>query len=371
MAALPEMEDRVAAAIYRVYARDEPPRTYLGGSIIGKPCERALWYAFRGEVASFDARMLRLFDSGHREEARIIEDLKRAGMKVMDRDDKGDQYAFTMLGGHVGSHIDGIVEGVPDAPKTPHLLEVKTHNDKSFADVQGKGVQKSKPVHYAQMQFYMGALDIQRALYIAVEKSSDRIYTERVKFDEPFFLSLTEKAERIVRADSPPARITEDPAWYECKFCDHRKACWGDAMARKDCRTCALVSVQPAGGWHCSRWKAVVPNEHLRTACDDHVYMPDLVPGCEPENAGPDEAPFVLYRHKESGVQFINGNPASIKDSIETPAPCAIIKSEALQDIDPKLFGDQGFMSVVANVGEEMKVIARDISALDDDSIPF
>lgn len=359
---MPEMEDRVAAAIYRVYERDEKPRAYLGGSVIGEPCERALWYGFRGQAAKFDGRMLRLFDSGHREEARIIEDLRRAGMTVMDRDASGQQYGFELLGGHVGSHVDGVVQGVPDAPKTPHLLEVKTHNDKSFADLKAKGVQKSKPVHYAQMQFYMGALGLERALYVAVEKSSDTIYTERVKFDPDSHRDLLAKAERIVRADAPPARITEDPAWYECKLCDHRKVCWGEAMPTRDCRTCAMVAVQPSGGWHCSRWGAQVPTEALTGACDDHVYMPDLVPGVEAQDAGPDSAPYVLYLHKASGVQWINGNPATIKDSTETT--CSILTSAQLEKVNPELFGDPGFASLMGAVGEGASVLS-------DDDVPF
>ena len=46
--------------------------------------------------------------------------------------------------------------GIPEAPKTWHVLEFKTHNSKSFAKLEKEGVQKSNPMHYAQMQVYMG-----------------------------------------------------------------------------------------------------------------------------------------------------------------------------------------------------------------------
>jgi hypothetical protein len=40
--------------------------------------------------------------------------------------------------------IDGVVLGVPESPHKPHLLEIKTHNEKSFNDLVKNGVAKSK-----------------------------------------------------------------------------------------------------------------------------------------------------------------------------------------------------------------------------------
>jgi hypothetical protein len=49
--------------------------------------------------------------------------------------------------------------------------------------LEKKGVKVSKPMHWAQMQVYMLGTKIERALYVAVCKDDDRIYTERVKYD--------------------------------------------------------------------------------------------------------------------------------------------------------------------------------------------
>jgi hypothetical protein len=53
----------IAGAIYKSHeARSGAGRTYLGGSVIGTPCSRALWYQFTGaQDAKFPGRMLRLF----------------------------------------------------------------------------------------------------------------------------------------------------------------------------------------------------------------------------------------------------------------------------------------------------------------------
>ena len=50
----------------------------VGGSQIGNECSRALWYQFRWAWSpDFDGkRMLRLFETGDREEDRVLENLK-------------------------------------------------------------------------------------------------------------------------------------------------------------------------------------------------------------------------------------------------------------------------------------------------------
>lgn len=361
MAALPEIEDRVAAAIYRVYEqRASTPRSYLGGSVLGGHCERALWYAFRNASEIKHAgRTLRLFDTGHREEARVIEELRAAGMEVLDRDPAtGKQWHASWLGGHVAINADGIVRGVPDAPKAPHLLEVKTHNAKSFAALKKEGVKKSKPIHHAQMQVYMGALGLERALYVAVEKDTDTIYTERVAFDQPEYERLVARAQRVVEAAQPPARITEDPAWYECKFCDHRAVCWGQSMPRRDCRTCAMsqpVTTGTDATWRCDRWTANVPRTALHEACDDHVYMPVLVPA-EIVDAGPDAAPWVAYR--TAAGEFINGNPSHIQSSQDNE-PVPVLPSAELAITPPSMLADSGFLSMKRMGGRVIPIIAE------------
>ena len=64
---------------------------------------------------------------------------------------------------------DGVVQGLVEAPKAPHVSEQKTHNDKSFKNVRSK-VCRIQAEHYAQMQVYMHLMDIDRALYQAVNK---------------------------------------------------------------------------------------------------------------------------------------------------------------------------------------------------------
>jgi len=170
MAEIPEIKSPVVEAIEASYQAEiaSEERTYLGASILGDECERKLWYGFRWAFAPerFSGRMLRLFQTGHREEARIIEDLRRIpGAEVRDLDfETGAQWMVTFAGGHAGGHADGRMTGVPDAEAAEHLVEIKTHNDRSFKSLKKDGVEKAKPVHYAQMQIYMHGLGLTRAL---------------------------------------------------------------------------------------------------------------------------------------------------------------------------------------------------------------
>jgi hypothetical protein len=98
------------------------------------------------------------------------------------------------------------------------ISKMKTHNAKSFKELTEKRVEKAKPLHYAQMQVYMGLSGMTRALYFAVNKDTDDIYTEYLHFDPQEFERLHARAARIISASEPPLRISEDPSWFQCKF---------------------------------------------------------------------------------------------------------------------------------------------------------
>ena len=115
-----------------VYVADDQPRGYLGASSIGDECPRKLWYKFRfakKEVAP-EARLIRLFNRGHLEEARFLALLKTAGIEVKYQDADLQQYSFSKLGGHFKGRCDGVAENVPDGHNEVVLLELKTRSEK-------------------------------------------------------------------------------------------------------------------------------------------------------------------------------------------------------------------------------------------------
>jgi len=281
MAEIPDPIHATAPAIYAaIEARnDDKPRPHLGASQIGHPCERWLWLSFRWAARErFDGRMLRLFRRGQDEEARVVEDLRAAGMDVQDVTEDCRQIRVSVRP-HFSGSMDGKVHsGVPEAPHKPHILEIKTSSKKLFDVLVREGVQKCKPEHYAQMQTYMGAEGIDRALYIAVCKDDDRIYAERVRFEPDAYEALREKAERIITTDRMPEPLSADPTWYQCKWCAAHSICHqGEPVREANCRTCAHVSFTD-DGVHCERWGDLIPTDFQRTGCRSHVPHPDMVP---------------------------------------------------------------------------------------------
>lgn len=277
-------------------------RPHLGGSQIGNPCKRALWYQFRWCLApSHEGRILRLFETGNREEDRIVANLRAVGVTVWDRDSEtGRQISFTEHGGHFALSLDGVGQGFEES-SAPHVLEFKTMGKKAFADVTRKGVKESKPVYWAQMQVGMYLADLDRAYFIAVEKDTDAIYGERVKLDVAEAMSLIAKAGEVIFAAHPPERIASDASDFRCRFCDYRDVCHGEKIPEVNCRTCCHVTPERDGTWTCELHGRDTTGE----ACADHLFIPSAMPPrYEFDDAGTE---WVTYIDRDTGEVIRNG----------------------------------------------------------------
>ena len=318
-------QSQTVEAIYAVYKKSgdaESTRGYLGASSIGHHCERYLWYQFRYCCKpEFSGRMYRLFDTGNLEEARLVSDLKAIGCEVHEVDEHGDQFEVSALGGHFSGHMDGAVLGLPEAPKTWHVFEGKTHNAKSFAKLIKEGVGKSKPQHCAQCQTYMHLTGMTRALYVAVNKDTDEIYVERIYYDKVYCECLEEKAERIITSTSPPERPYSRPDFYQCKWCDARAICWGIQDEGKyqalpvpaiSCRQCCHATPKMDGNarWVCEKHGRGLSEADQAKACDDHLCLPGLFAFAQPHEYGKYEGSagvYIDFRNNDGGEIWQHG----------------------------------------------------------------
>ena len=263
----------------------EAPRRYLGASVIGHPCERYLWLHFHGLLRErFDGRMLRLFDRGSREEAVFAEELRWIGADVRPAAPDGSQWAVEAFGGHIRGHLDAaaLLDG------EWHVCEFKTHSDKSFRDLQRKGVEAAKPMHWAQMQIYMHLTGMERALYLAVDKDTDELYAERVAHDAERAEGLMRRARAVVEgtASEPVSDRADD---WRCRTCPAARLCFPAADAfvlpsdcAPDCRSCRHASPDtdaPGAQWRCALGLATSIGEP--TECRHHLPAPEAVPGAE------------------------------------------------------------------------------------------
>lgn len=266
----------IAADIDRVIAdtQNDGFRKHLGMSVIGEECARSIWYHFRWfHLGRHIGRMLRLFERGKHEEARIVSHLRQIGAVVEDVDPAtGKQWLASDFGGHYGGSCDAHIwnldrYGLPGRG----IGEFKTHNDKSFQHLKKHGLVSSKLGHYVQAQSYMGYFGLSWALYVAINKNDDEYYMEAIAFKPELWEQYRKRAWDIINNPEPPPRISNNSSWWVCKLCDFHDHCHHPerVMPARNCRSC-LMSVPNTdnGTWYCERWKATIPDDAVKAGCD-------------------------------------------------------------------------------------------------------
>lgn len=280
-------------------SEEESFRSHLGASILGGECGRAIWYSWRWVTkAKFPARILRLFNRGHLEEARFIALLLLVGAEVYQQDANGKQFRISFADGHGGGSGDGVAINLPGfQPGNPTLLEFKTHGEKSFIELAGKlddwrkhvenpqkypftgkGVRDAKFEHYVQMNVYMRKMGIPVALYGAVNKNTDDLYLEIVVLDFAIADQFIARGENLIATQEPPDRLSESPGFWKCRFCDHRQVCFRlpGATVERNCRTCIYSQPASDGTWLCGKYDSVIPMETQVTGCQSYEKHPKI-----------------------------------------------------------------------------------------------
>ncbi|MDN2584161.1 hypothetical protein [Aquibium sp. ELW1220] len=226
-----------------------PRRDYLGGSRIGHACERALQFEFAGapkdDGADFAGQTLRIFAMGHALEDLAIQWLRAAGIDLYTRKGNrpdGEQFGFSVAGGRIRGHVDGIIAGAPGVLKlaVPALWECKTMNTKNWRACVKEGVTRSKPVYAAQIALYQAYMDASvpglasnPALFTAINKDTAELHHELVAFDAELAQRMSDRAVRILSATDAGEllpRLARERDHFECRMCPWANRCW--EMAR-------------------------------------------------------------------------------------------------------------------------------------------
>lgn len=200
---------------------EKQQRTYMGGSILGKECDRQLWYEYHQPIANDNPRVERIFHLGHLLESYVITLLKHSGYTV-HHDDGSGQFGFKDE--EIAGHIDGVI--VIDGK--PHLLEIKSASDKRFAEMVKKGVRLSDPVYFVQMQVYMKYMDLDKGLFVAINKNDCSIHSEVIEYDPITAEHAVNRGKEIARMEEKPERKYKSPAFLGCKFCNYKNRCWDE-----------------------------------------------------------------------------------------------------------------------------------------------
>lgn len=285
-------------------------------SDVANECERAIWYKLRWacEPEKIDGQKQRRFDTGLIEEERLLDNLEAAGATVERVDPAtGRQFTVSLANGWLRGKMDGRALGVVEAPKTPHVVECKSHNDRSFKELlkqappKGEGLKRSKPDHYAQCQSYMHAQGLSRCLYLAVNKNTDELYAERIEYDVGYALTIEAKVSRIVHTDRAPTRLHDDPkskSAFACGWCSALSICHEGQWARRNCRTCIAAQFEDGAEVRCTLSGRVLSYTEQQSGCPQHRYLPSLVPG---EQVDADLASRTITYQLPNGTQWVDG----------------------------------------------------------------
>lgn len=211
--------------INKMYEDKNKQRRRLGLSQAGHKCKRFLWFKHRGyDEPKIEGRVLRLFELGNIVEDHIANDLREAGFNLHSQQ---KEVVFTYEDITLKGHIDGIIEGLVEAPKTPHIWECKTANKKKFNDFLAKGYKLFNPVYYWQTQFYMLGLKLKRAAAFVYCKDDSRLAMERIRLNKDATVDRLEDVFQVISQDDPPERACPRIDWFEAKWCPFYNECWG------------------------------------------------------------------------------------------------------------------------------------------------
>ena len=306
---------------YCAHTYDGGHRKHLGASLIGRDCSRFLWYVFRWvKHEKHDGRKQRLFNRGHREEARFIEWLEGIGCTVYAYDLESDplmfvvesgeyfkksqiakesnlikelavpvtgtkhiqkallqglelnQYRVSGCNGHFGGSLDCIIV-FPERYRIAKAVlgEFKTNGTGSgFNKLGESGMAVAKPEHFAQTSIYGKEYNFEYVLYMNINKNDDSLHVELCKLDHREAEILMKKAENIILAKVPPARISQSETFFKCKYCHFAPICFHNEPAEKNCRSCGHSTPIESGQWHCGIYNAIIPAEFIAVGCDQH-----------------------------------------------------------------------------------------------------
>lgn len=226
-----EINKLVDAALVRLN-NARPVRDYIGGSELGDPCQRRVYYgAKKIPKEPFTGDKLRIFYMGHVFESMVADWLKEAGFDLKTVDDQGNQFEVVTANGMVKNHCDGIFVGGPtiEGLTYPCLWENKALKNRGWQNIVKRGLARAEPKYFAQIQIYLGYFNIPFCLFTAINKDTAEIYHALV----PYQLEQAQRASdagvdmiRALARDEPPPGIASQPDFFMCRMCQYVKYCY-------------------------------------------------------------------------------------------------------------------------------------------------
>jgi len=93
------------------------------------------------------------------------------------------------------------------------------------------------------------------------------------KLDWNYAIQLENKARDIIYATQLPPRISENPAFYKCKWCDKQDICHHGEVVETNCRSCKYAVPAPEGKWGCKHFNMLIPEDFIAKGCPQHLSV--------------------------------------------------------------------------------------------------
>ncbi len=240
--------------VFTGYVTDEErSRRYIGASNVGQACTQAIAYRMRGFPQDENSPSLkRIFATGHFMEKQVVDRIKWAlslfeGWRIEDTGELEAQRTYKYWGEAARAHSDGVLVS-PSGEKI--LVEIKSANDHSYNRFKKLGVKYANTTYYSQVNMMMGLGEMQRCVFIVINKNNSKIHVEEVEFDEFTYAHIRHRIEMIAGGESE--RISDDPSSFHCAFCSYKNVCHDLIDLAPDqitCRTCAYGVIEDDGAF--------------------------------------------------------------------------------------------------------------------------
>lgn len=197
----------------------QPPRNYIGASIIGHSCDRYIWLNKYGDVpVTLSLRKQRIFERGHLEEPRLLTRINLLKEWTIEH------LQYEVITEHLRGHIDAILR-YEDG--TLYILEIKTMSQKKFKELLRKGLKEISFTYWAQCQVYLYLQNIQKAIVLVVNKNTEDLYEEIIEKKPSVGEDFINKAKRIdERKEMPLGLMGCNMKQFECFGCAYESFCF-------------------------------------------------------------------------------------------------------------------------------------------------
>lgn len=208
------------------FQKPEERRNYIGASSIGRSCNRAIWYEFRGaQRPEIPPTLQRIFDTGKQLEGMILGYIELAGLSITRASAKNN---FLYLEDTELPIFQGHCDAILHLTEMESVIvEIKTANNSSFNQFVNHGLIKWSESYYSQIQAYMGMSNRQKAVILVINKDNAELHHEWVHFNQAHYDNLRRKAQMISEATTEPERINKSPLFYICSRCSFKSVCHG------------------------------------------------------------------------------------------------------------------------------------------------